>query len=157
MYKRSITYTDFNGVEKTRSFYFNLTRPELVEMKRSPLYEMQEIVDRVKAMDNPDEQLTYAEKDEIQEKMGEILRNLVIQSYGVKSDDGERFVKRIGIRPYGAGEDFVETMAYDALYMEMISDVGNLVQFVRSIVPPDAQRSIDEQMPEIEATINSDA
>lgn len=155
MYKRPITYTDFNGKEKTKTFYFNMTRPELMEMKRSPLYEMQEIVERIKGMENPDEELSYAEKDEIQERMGEILRNLVIQSYGVKSEDGERFSKRIGNRQFGAGEDFVETMAYDALYMEMISDVGNLVKFVRAIVPADAQKNLDEQMPAIEQEINN--
>lgn len=155
MYKRPITYTDFNGKEKTKTFYFNMTRPELMEMKRSPLYEMQEIVERIKGMDNPDEELTYAEKDEIQERMGEILRNLVIQSYGVKSEDGERFSKRIGNRQFGAGEDFVETMAYDALYMEMIGDVSNLVKFVRAIVPADAQRSIDENMPAIEQELDN--
>lgn len=155
MYKRPITYTDFNGKEKTKTFYFNMTRPELMEMKRSPLYEMQEIVERIKGMENPDEELSYAEKDEIQERMGEILRNLVIQSYGIKSEDGERFSKRIGNRQFGAGEDFVETMAYDALYMEMISDVSNLVKFVRAIVPADAQKNLDEQMPAIEQEINN--
>lgn len=143
MYKKAITYTDFNGDNKTKNFYFNLIRPELMEMERSPLYEMQDILNRVKGMENPDEELSYAEQDEIQEKMGAILRNLVIKSYGVKSDDGEHFVKRIGDRRYGAGEDFVESMAYDALYMEMISDVNNLVKFVRAIVPADLQGNID--------------
>lgn len=143
MYRKSITYTDFNGNEKTKNFYFNMTRPELMEMKRSPLYEMQKMLDRIKGMENPDEELTYAEKDEIQEKMGAILRNLVIQSYGVKSEDGERFSKRVGDRKYGAGEDFVETMAYDALYIEMIQDVSNLAKFVRAIVPADVRTEID--------------
>lgn len=144
MYKKAITYTDFDGNEKTKNFYFNMTRPELLEMKRSPLYEMQKLVDRIEAMDDPDEELSYAEKDEIQGFMGDILRNLVIQSYGVKSDDGTRFVKRVGDRRYGAGEAFTETMAYDALYMEMIGDITNLVTFVRAIIPADLQEKMDE-------------
>lgn len=143
MFKKAITFTDYNGETKTKNYYFNLSRPELMEMKRSPLFEMQKIVDRVNKMENPDEELSVAEKDEIQEKMGEILRNLVIQSYGVKSEDGERFMKRVGDRKFGAGEDFVETMAYDALYMEMISNAGNLVKFVRAVVPEDVRTNID--------------
>lgn len=143
MYKKVISYTDFNGQEKTKTFYFNLTRPELVEMKRSPLIEMQKIVERVRAMKDPDTELTNDEKDEIQEKMGNILRGLVIQSYGVKSEDGETFSKRLNGSRYGAGEAFVESMAYDALYMEMLSDVNNLIGFVRAIVPESVKADMD--------------
>ena len=32
MLKKTITYTDYNGVERTEDFYFNLTRAELMEM-----------------------------------------------------------------------------------------------------------------------------
>ena len=143
MYKKVIKYTDFDGNEKTKVFYFNLTRPELVEMKRSPLIEMQKIVERVRAMKDPDKELSYDEKDEIQEKMGNILRDLVIQSYGVKSEDGETFSKRKNGSRYGAGEAFVESMAYDSLYMEMLSDVTKLIEFVRAIVPESVKTELD--------------
>lgn len=147
MFKKVISYTNFNGEKKEKVCYFNMNRPELMEMKRSPLYEMQAITDRIKGMEDPDNELSYAEKDEIQEKMGDILRELVVQSYGNLSADGEQFSKRVGTRKYGAGEDFVETMAYDALYMELLSDVRNLVTFVRSIVPAETRATFDEQMP----------
>lgn len=143
MYKKVITYTDFNGNEKTKTFYFNLTRPELVEMKRSPLIDMQRIIERVRGMKDPDAELTYEEKDEIQEKMGSILRELVIQAYGVKSEDGETFRKRMNGSKFGAGEEFVESMAYDALYMEMLGDIKNLIAFVRAIVPESVQNNLD--------------
>ena len=156
MFKKVIKYVDYNDKAHEDTFYFNLPRPELMEMKRSPLYEMQGIVERVKGMDDPDSELSYEEKDEIQEKMGDILRNLVIQSYGIKSDDGQRFVKRIGSRRFGEGEDFVETMAYDALYMELMSDINNLVTFVRAIVPADVRNNLDnsEEMKTIEDAKN---
>ena len=32
MLKKTVTYTDYNGVERTEDFYFNLTRSELMEM-----------------------------------------------------------------------------------------------------------------------------
>mgnify|MGYP007065598478 CR=1 FL=1 len=32
MLKKTVTYTDYNGVERTEDFYFNLTRSELIEM-----------------------------------------------------------------------------------------------------------------------------
>ena len=143
MYRKSITYTDYDGQNKTKNYYFNMTRPELIEMKTSPLFEMQNILDRISRMDDPDVELSYAEKDDIQETLGEILRNLVIQSYGVKSDDGERFIKRIGNRRFGYGEDFTETMAYESLYMEMIGDINNFINFVRAIIPDDVRMNLD--------------
>lgn len=152
MFKKVISYVDFDGNTKVKPFYFNLTRPELVEMKRSPIIEMKVIVDRLKNMDDPDTELSYQEKDEIQEKMGAILRDLVIQSYGVKSEDGERFSKRVGDRRYGAGEDFVETMAYDALYMEMLSNVKNLIDFVRAVIPETVNADLDSN-PEFQANV----
>ena len=32
MLKKTVTYEDFNGVERTEDFYFNLTEAELVDM-----------------------------------------------------------------------------------------------------------------------------
>lgn len=150
MYRKVITYTDFNGVEKTKTFYFNLTRPELIEMKRSPIVEMQHIIERVRNMKDPQNELTLEEKDEIQGKMGDILRELVIQSYGVKSEDGETFSKRFNGSKFGAGESFVESMAYDALYMEMISDIKNLINFVRAVIPASVNQEL-ESNPEFKA------
>ena len=82
----------------------------------------------------------------------ETYENLVIQSYGVKSEDGERFSKRVGERRYGAGEDFVESMAYDALYMEMLSDVKNLINFVRAIIPEEINGDLNNN-PEFQANL----
>ena len=35
MLKKTITYTDYNGMERTEDFYFNLTKAEVVEMQYS--------------------------------------------------------------------------------------------------------------------------
>lgn len=152
MYKKVIAYTDFNGNSKINTFYFNLTRPELVEMQRSPLLEMQAIIDRIRNMKDPEKELTDSEKDQIQDKMGSILRDLVIRSYGVKSEDGEHFSKRIGNRQFGAGEDFVESMAYDALYMDMLGDIKNMIDFVRAVIPESITAEL-EKNPEYKASL----
>ena len=31
MIKKTVTYTDYNGVERTESFYFNLSKAEVME------------------------------------------------------------------------------------------------------------------------------
>ena len=35
MFKKTITYTDFNGNERTEDFYFHLSKAELAEMDLS--------------------------------------------------------------------------------------------------------------------------
>ena len=33
MYKKTVTYTDFDGVERTEDFWFNFTKAEITEMQ----------------------------------------------------------------------------------------------------------------------------
>ena len=33
MFKKTVTYTDYDGVERTEAFYFNLSEAEIVEME----------------------------------------------------------------------------------------------------------------------------
>ena len=47
MLKRTITYTDYNGVERTEDFYFNLTRAELMEMHLTTDGGMDERIDAI--------------------------------------------------------------------------------------------------------------
>ena len=35
MLKKTITYTDYNGLERTEDFYFNLTQAEILDMEMS--------------------------------------------------------------------------------------------------------------------------
>lgn len=35
MLKKTVTYTDYNGVERTEDFYFNLSKAEVTEMELS--------------------------------------------------------------------------------------------------------------------------
>ena len=35
MYKKEVTYKDYNGVERTETFYFNLTQTELTQFETS--------------------------------------------------------------------------------------------------------------------------
>ena len=35
MYKKTITYTDYNNVERTEDFWFNFSKAEIMEMEMS--------------------------------------------------------------------------------------------------------------------------
>lgn len=148
MLKKTITYTDYNGVQNSDVCYFNLSKPELMEMERSPIFELQELLKKIQGMEDPENELSYAERDEVMKKIGYILRNLIMLSYGQKSSDGKRFIKHT---PNGEslGEQFIETMAYEELYMELVEDGNKLAAFVRGIIPPDYADKYNATTPQI--------
>ena len=93
MIKKTVTYEDFDGNQRTEDLYFNLTKFEATEF----------------ALDLPDEITSEVEKEgadaanmesvsRIVQKLGgkgiiDFIRKLVLKSYGIKSEDGRRFEK----------------------------------------------------------------
>ena len=63
-------------------------------------------------------------------KIIEIFKNLVLKAYGVKSDDGRRFIKNDEIR-----DSFAQTEAYSELFMELASNSNEASAFVNGILP----------------------
>ena len=119
MLKKTITYTDFNGNERTEDFYFNLTKAEVMEMEMSTNGGMAEMIQRiVSAQDAP--------------AIIKIFKDLVLKAYGQKSPDGKRFVKNNELR-----EEFVQTEAYSQLFMELATDADAAAKFVNGIMPAD--------------------
>lgn len=117
MIKKTITYTDFNGVERTEDRYFNLTKAEVMEMEMSVDGGLAEKLDRiVKSKDAPSIIKTFKE--------------LILNAYGEKSSDGRRFIKSEEI-----SRAFSETEAYSQLFMELCTDANAAAVFVNGILP----------------------
>lgn len=117
MLKRDITYTDFNGNTVTDTFYFNLSKSELVEMEYSHKEGLGEMLQRL---------IETQDKGAI---IGE-FKKLVLQAYGQKSEDGKRFIKNEQLR-----EEFVQSPAYDALFMELAMDDQKAAAFIQGVLP----------------------
>ena len=80
MLKKTITYVDYNGSERTEDFYFNLTKAEIMEMELSTTGGLSEMIARiVAAQDAP--------------AIIKVFKELILKAYGQKSADGKRFVK----------------------------------------------------------------
>lgn len=117
MLKKKITYTDYNGVERSEDFYFNLTKAELMEMEMSTVGGFTEMVQRiVAANDAPSIIKTFKE--------------LILKAYGEKSPDGKRFIKSKEI-----SDAFSQTEAYSQLFMELATDANAAADFVNGLVP----------------------
>lgn len=127
MLKRSIKYKDFNGNEVSEDFYFNLTLTELVEMEFSATEGLEDMIRRIIETENKPALIAEFKK-------------MILAAYGIKSDDGKRFVKTDELR-----EDFKQTAAYDALFMELVTDANAAATFVGAIIPSDAIEALDKQ------------
>ena len=122
MIKKTVTYTDYNEVERTENFYFNLSKAEVMEMEMSTEGGMAESIQKiVDAKDAP--------------AIIRVFKDLVLKAYGVKSDDGRRFMKT---KPDGTryADDFKET-AYSQIFMELATDADAAAKFINGIVPAD--------------------
>ena len=123
MLKKTITYTDYNGAERTEDFYFNLTKAEIMEMELSTTGGLAEMIQRVvAAQDAP--------------AIIKVFKDLVLRAYGEKSPDGKRFIKSEEI-----ATAFSQTEAYSILFMELATDSEAASKFVNGIVPNDLQQS----------------
>lgn len=117
MLKETITYEDFNGNQITEDFYFNLTKAEVMEME-------------------------FSEKDGLAKKLNDIIessdrkqiietfKEIILSSYGVKSEDGKRFIKNDEIR-----EAFAQSNAFSELFMKLSTQADAAAAFVNAVIP----------------------
>lgn len=124
MIKKTITYTDYNGVERTENFYFNLSKAEVMEMEMGTDGGMAESIRKiVDAKDAP--------------AIIRVFKDLVLKAYGVKSDDGRRFIKSKEL-----SDGFSQTEAYSQIFMELATDADAAAKFVNGIVPSDLAQQV---------------
>ena len=117
MLKKTVTYVDYNGVERTEDFYFNLSKAEVTEMELSVEGGFSKMLEEiVKSNDNA--------------RIVELFKEMVLKAYGEKSADGRRFIKSKEL-----SEAFSQTEAYSEIFMELALDEKAAAAFVNGIMP----------------------
>lgn len=132
MLTKTITYTDYDGNERTEKFYFNLNESELVEMEVSATGGLTKYIEKI-----------LESKDG--GKIMAVFKDLLFKSYGEKSPDGKRFVKSEEL-----SIAFSQTEAYNKLFMELCTDQNAAANFVNGIIPTAAKS--DKQPTALPAT-----
>lgn len=131
MIKKTITYTDYSGNERTEDFYFNLSNAEIMEMEMSTTGGLAEMIQKiVAAQDSP--------------AIIKIFKELVLKAYGEKSPDGKRFIKSEEL-----SIAFSQTEAYSQLFMELATDADAAAKFVNGIVPSNMSNQKASPMPPV--------
>lgn len=123
MLKKTIKFVDFNNVERTEDHYFNLTKAEVMEMEMSTAGGLAEKIKKV--VDAKDVPTIF-----------KIFKEVVLKAYGVKSEDGRRFIKSEALK-----EEFAQTEAFSELIMELATDADAAAAFVNGIVPADMNKN----------------
>ena len=124
MYKRTITFKDYDGNERTEDFYFNLSRAEIWRMNYTSEEDFEKKILRM--IDERDTRKLY-----------KMFEEIVQLSVGKKSVDGRRFVKNDEIL-----SDFMETEAYSELIEWMLSNADNATKFINAVLPE--KKAVDD-------------
>lgn len=127
MIVKRIKYLDYDGNEREEDFRFNLSESELMKMEFNTAGGLEQMINKI-----TDERDT--------KKIGELFDKIILTSYGEKSPDGKRFVKSPEI-----SKAFSETEAYNALYMELLTDEKAAAAFVNGLIPQKVADKVQEQ------------
>lgn len=135
MLAKTIEFVDFDGVKRKETHYFNLSKAEIMEMELSIDGGFAEkLTKMIDSINGPEIMRTFKE--------------LIMKSYGKKSDDGRRFIKDPELT-----KEFMETEAYSEFFMELCTDAKAAANFVNNIVPSDVKLD-DDAISKIENRIN---
>jgi hypothetical protein len=115
--KKTITYEDFNGETTSEDLFFHLSKAELVELEMS--HEGGLSVALQKIVESQDGKAIVAE-----------FKNIILNSYGKKSEDGRRFIKNQAMR-----DEFESSEAYSTLFMELVTDTDAAIEFINGVIP----------------------
>lgn len=118
MLKKEITYIDLNGNERTEEYYFNMTRAEMLE------YDV-----AFSAFGGVIPYLTMLVKTQDNKKLFDAFKDLILRSYGEKTDSG-RFIKSQELR-----DSFMASEAYSELFMEIIESETSAAAFINGVMP----------------------
>lgn len=121
MLKKTITYTDYDGNERTEDFFFNLSKAEVLEMEMGINGGMTNLIKKIVA-------------DQDMERISKCFKDIIMKAYGEKSLDGKYFTKSPEL-----SARFAQTEAYSELFLELL-DPDKAALFINAILPqvPDA-------------------
>lgn len=135
MLVKTIEYIDYNGNQQKDTCYFNLSKAEIAAMQ---VRMNGKFIDYLQSL---------VKGNKVEELFG-YFRDIILDSYGEKSEDGKRFYKTAKMR-----EDFECSIAFSELITELLQDTKKVRIFTRSILPPDFQNI---EIPEDEDILSSD-
>lgn len=129
MYKITKKYEDFLGNDREESFRFNISEPEMIDLiKKDPTF-------------NPD-YLLYLTKEPNGIDLMDVIRRLLVVSYGEIAEDGKHFWK-----DEQRSMAFVQSSAFEAILSDFIDgEHGDFVkEFILNVFPKKYKEALAKQ------------
>lgn len=117
MYKHTVECVDYNGNPYTEDLYFNLSKAEIAELELAHKEGLEKTINKMVEEENTPE-------------MASFFKNLLLKSYGKKSEDGRRFIKSDELV-----EAFVQSDAYSEFFYLLLSDENVMEAFTTNVLP----------------------
>lgn len=134
MIGQPVTYTDFNDQKVTETFWFHLSKPELIEMEVEVEGGLANMIERISKSMSGRELITEFKK-------------IILRAYGQKTPDGKRFIKNESDR-----EAFSQTAAYHQLFMDLATSAEKAASFLIGCLPEDMKGNTQEKLNELNAS-----
>lgn len=134
MIKKVISYLDYDGNQRKDTLMFDISESELLKLE-------------LKTPGGTRNKLQRIIEENDTAKIVEYFDDFIKLSYGRKSDDGKRFVKNEEIL-----NEFLQSPAYNALFMELISDADKAAAFINGIIPKELAEKVSGQLTLVENT-----
>lgn len=129
MITKKIKFTDWLGVEREETWYFNLSDAELTEWELSESGGLTSFIERIsETQDVP--------------KLIALYKEVILKTVGKLDADGRRFRKSEEIT-----REFTETGAYSELYMELATKEGAGAAFVNGLVSDKLKKAMADNPP----------
>ncbi len=126
MLKKTITYKDLDGNPVTEDFYFNLSKSEITKMELA------------KGEGGLSGHLKRVVASNDGAAIMATFEDILSKAYGLRGADNKQFEKSPEI-----SKKFMQTGAYDELFMELVTDADASSLFIRSIVPVDLTEGLE--------------
>lgn len=130
MFKDTISFEDYNGNQVTETFYFNISKPELAKLNYSVSGTYVDKLERI-------QEALKAKDESVIGEVVDFFEEMVSLSYGIKSEDGKRFIKSEEIT-----NEFMQSNAYETIFMKLINDEDYGEKFFLGIVPSDISEAV---------------
>ena len=117
MLKKTIKFTDYDGNQREEDWYFNLNKAEVFELEAS-------------INGGFDGFITQIINDQNGSEIMKVFKDIIKMSVGKKSLDGRKFIKNEEVQ-----NDFLQTEAYNELFMELVTNADAAADFIKGVLP----------------------
>lgn len=137
MLKKPITFKDLDGNEVTMDFYFHLSKAELIELEIVNQGGLSGRLQRIGESNNG--RMIMKE-----------FKDLIRMSYGERSEDNLRFIKSPEL-----SEAFLQTNAYEVLFIELVTDPNAGAAFINGLMPSDVNAAAQNTQSAVPANLQN--